>query len=298
MTYTKVIVRIRIVASLLLLFMAALPGAGAAGTVDSTWIGGSGNWSNNNNWSPGQAPNNNRTSTYNVFIDGNAATNSYVNLNNNATINNLTVGQGDTLSFNQNKHLSIVSGSAVNNAGTLSFGNGSSLDFLSASGTLTSTGLITGTGTITGNVINSGTVNPGSSIGTLSITGNYTQTSLGRLFVDLAGTGAGQYDFLNISGNANLGGTLAMNLFNSFDPASGSSFNILQANSGLTGTFSNLSLPVLSGGRQWQVAYGANRVQVNVVPEPSAYLTFVAGIAIVLVRRRVKQSKSRRYPSL
>lgn len=55
MKYTTAIVTIRIVVSLLLLFMAAFPGAGAAGTVDSTWTGGSGNWSNNNNWSPGQS---------------------------------------------------------------------------------------------------------------------------------------------------------------------------------------------------------------------------------------------------
>ena len=42
-------------------------------------------------------------------------------------------------------------------------------------------GTLAGTGTITGNVVNEGRVSPGSSIGTLTINGNYKQTQLGSL---------------------------------------------------------------------------------------------------------------------
>jgi autotransporter-associated beta strand protein len=36
--------------------------------------------------------------------------------------------------------------------------------------------------------------------------GNYTQNAAGTLLLQVAGAGSGQYDFLNVSGNANLGG--------------------------------------------------------------------------------------------
>jgi hypothetical protein len=47
----------------------------------------------------------------------------------------------------------------------------------SSSVTIASGGILTGTGAISGNVTNSGTVSPGDPFGTLTIRGNYTQTS-------------------------------------------------------------------------------------------------------------------------
>jgi hypothetical protein len=50
-----------------------------------------------------------------------------------------------------------------------------------------------------------------------------------------------------------LGGTLAVSLINSFTPAAGNSFDILDWNT-RTGTFSTLSLPALSPGLMWNAS--------------------------------------------
>ncbi|HEX5928062.1 MAG TPA: hypothetical protein VFY48_01580 [Solirubrobacterales bacterium] len=72
-------------------------------------------------------------------------------------------------------------------------------------------GKLSGGGTLQGSVDNSGgTVAPGASPGTLTLSGNYTQGAGGSLEIEVAGTGAGQFDKLAVSGNANLGGTLAL----------------------------------------------------------------------------------------
>ncbi|HEY5942699.1 MAG TPA: hypothetical protein VIT89_07560 [Solirubrobacterales bacterium] len=72
-------------------------------------------------------------------------------------------------------------------------------------------GTLRGSGTITGAVVNSGgVVKPGDSPGTLSLTGSYVQEAGGRLEIEVAGTGAGQFDALAVGGVATLGGTLAL----------------------------------------------------------------------------------------
>jgi hypothetical protein len=44
----------------------------------------------------------------------------------------------------------------------------------------------------------------------INVKGNYTQNAGGTLLLQVAGAKPGQYDFLNVSGNANLGGTLQL----------------------------------------------------------------------------------------
>jgi outer membrane autotransporter protein len=65
-----------------------------------------------------------------------------------------------------------------------------------------------GHGTITGNVDNNdGIVWPGGSIGTLTVKGNYTQSSNGTLMIDVSPTAASQ---LKVGGTATLDGTLSL----------------------------------------------------------------------------------------
>jgi fibronectin-binding autotransporter adhesin len=72
-------------------------------------------------------------------------------------------------------------------------------------------GTLSGGGTINGSVENSGgVVSPGTSPGTLSLNGNFTQGAGGRLDIEIAGTGAGEYDALTVSGSATLAGTVAL----------------------------------------------------------------------------------------
>src|SRR5262249_11057691 len=97
-------------------------------------------------------------------------------------------------------------------------------------------GTLKGTSTIFGNVFNSGFVLPGLSPGTLTIQGDYTQAPSRVLQMELAGTAAGQFDRLVVSGTANLGGTLDVVLLDGFIPPAGASFPILQYGS-YTGSF-------------------------------------------------------------
>ncbi|HET6426950.1 MAG TPA: PEP-CTERM sorting domain-containing protein, partial [Phycisphaerae bacterium] len=91
-------------------------------------------------------------------------------------------------------------------------------------------GVIAGAGDIFGNVFNTaGTVAPGGSAGTLGISATYTQSSGGVLAIELGGTEAGQFDVLNVTGDANLAGTLALGLIGGYDPNYGDSFQVLTA---------------------------------------------------------------------
>ena len=78
-------------------------------------------------------------------------------------------------------------------------------------------GKLSGGGTLQGSVDNSGgTVAPGASPGALTLSGNYTQAAGGKLEIEVAGTGAGEFDRLAVSGNATLGGTLALEPINGY----------------------------------------------------------------------------------
>ncbi|TVM34496.1 autotransporter domain-containing protein [Oceanidesulfovibrio marinus] len=100
-------------------------------------------------------------------------------------------------------------------------------------------GTLGGYGTVAGNVVNSGTVSPGGSIGTLTINGDYTQTAGGALFMEL---GTYTQDQLVVTGAANLDGTLVVvpeagSLFRG-----GTSWTVLTADGGINGGFRSTSI--------------------------------------------------------
>jgi hypothetical protein len=75
------------------------------------------------------------------------------------------------------------------------------------------------------------------------------------LDIQLGGTSVGtQYDKLNVAGQLSLGGTLAVSLINSFHPAVGNTFDILDWNS-LSGMFSSVNLPTLGGRIVWDSSH-------------------------------------------
>jgi len=100
-------------------------------------------------------------------------------------------------------------------------------------------------GTIVGNVNNSaGIVSPGASPGILTINGNYTQGPAGMLDMQIGGLVAGtDYDQLKVIGSASLGGTLNTALINGFVPAAGTTFTLVDASGGLSGTFTTVNQP-------------------------------------------------------
>jgi uncharacterized protein with beta-barrel porin domain len=100
-----------------------------------------------------------------------------------------------------------------------------------------------GLGTLASNVSNSGTLSPGlaapgSQIGTLSVSGNFTQDSAGKLVIQLASPTS--FDQLAVAGTASLAGTLQVDTLNGFDPL-GYSFPVVVAAGGVNGTFANLT---------------------------------------------------------
>ena len=85
-----------------------------------------------------------------------------------------------------------------------------------------------------GDLMNAAEVDSGGigAAGTLTVTGNYTQTAAGVLNIEIGGYNAGtDFDQLNVQGNVSLGGTLNVTLLNGFVPNDGDAFQVLTYNS-------------------------------------------------------------------
>ncbi|ULU24216.1 autotransporter-associated beta strand repeat-containing protein [Dyella terrae] len=99
-------------------------------------------------------------------------------------------------------------------------------------------GTLRGHGTINGNVVNNGVVRPGGSIGTLTINGNFTQTSTGQFQVDTAADGTGSR--LVVNGAVSLGGS-ALLILPSSDWKANTNYELLTATGPITGQFATVS---------------------------------------------------------
>ncbi|MBI2396812.1 MAG: hypothetical protein HYV17_03385 [Xanthomonadales bacterium] len=116
-------------------------------------------------------------------------------------------------------------------------------------------GYLRGVGSVLGSVTNSGaTVAPGTSPGTLTITGSYTQSGAGVLEIEIAGAAAAQFDQLDVSAAASLAGTVSFVLLGGFVPAPTDSFQFLSFSS-RSGYFSASNNPAAA---THFVSYGAN----------------------------------------
>ena len=123
---------------------------------------------------------------------------------------------------------------------------------------------LSGSGTIQTNLTNAGTVSPGSSPGTITVDGDYTQDPSGTLLIELSGTTPGTYDQLVVTDTAVLDGALQIQLLDSFTPALNDTFTIMTYGSS-TGRFEELRLPDLSPGMGWQIEYGLEELTLHVV---------------------------------
>jgi hypothetical protein len=150
-------------------------------------------------------------------------------------------------------------------------------------------GLLTGSGEVKARLDQTGgTVSPGSSPGTLTVTGDYDQDPGGTLLVEI---GASAHDLLKVTGNASLAGTLEVNLLDGFEPALGRSFDVLEATS-IVYDPSAEDFPVFAAG-----TFAASVVPISegellrltaVVPlPPSAWLLLCSvGLVLLLQGRR------------
>jgi Bacterial Ig domain len=181
---------------------------------------------------------------------------------------------GGTVNIADSAFLRLAQGSANLNgsfagtgSGTLEV-TGSTVNLNSSSYSIPNTNLTSGTfradGTITTNLVNAGVLEVATGIGTLSINGNYSQTTSGRLNLELATTRS--FDQLNVSGNVSLNGVLTLDRLAGFEPALGASFAAITAGN-LTGTFSSIQNTFIVTGRVFQAAYGSSNLNLNVVAQ-------------------------------
>lgn len=104
-------------------------------------------------------------------------------------------------------------------------------------------GILSGTGSILGDVQNAGELQVGGAgmAGSLTVFGNYTQTTAGSLSIELGGlTQGGEYDSLAVTGTATLDGLLRVALINGFVPNADDLFTFL-AFASLKGDFTSFT---------------------------------------------------------
>ncbi|MFB3910287.1 MAG: FlgD immunoglobulin-like domain containing protein [Candidatus Eisenbacteria bacterium] len=115
-------------------------------------------------------------------------------------------------------------------------------------------GVLRGGGRIAGNVRNyHGVVQPGASVGHLTIDGMFQQQGAGEIVIELGGTDPGESDLLEITGVARLGGTLRLRAVEGYQPHEGDTIEILRFASRIS-SFSQLALcpaPGVCGELLW-----------------------------------------------
>ena len=126
-------------------------------------------------------------------------------------------------------------------------------------------GVLNGAGIVDADVLNSGgSVEPGASIGLLTVQGAFAQTLAGALTVELenVGTPGVDYDQLAVDGNATLAGQLRLESFGGYLPSIGDTFTVVTADA-ISGGFDT----VIPCGT-YQVSYTPTNVIVEVVGAP------------------------------
>jgi len=159
--------------------------------------------------------------------------------------------QSGTLGFNSGS-FSQTTGETKLSGGAL---NGSTFGFAG--------GKLSGNGTINAVVINGGVLSPGSSPGTITINGSYTQTSAGILKVELSGPAAGtEFDRLVVNGPASLAGGLNVTLLNGYMPTLNDPFSIMTYSSH-AGTFATVNFPALQNGVALKPQYSTTELNLQ-----------------------------------
>jgi fibronectin-binding autotransporter adhesin len=180
----------------------------------------------------------------------------------------LTADNGITLDFGGN-FTGYGTITTPNNSAKPLINNGHITGFSSAQ-PITLAGYVKGVGTFD-QVVFTGTYSPGFSPASVTA-GSLAFGSASKLVMELGGTTAGsQYDQILATGALAFGGTLEVDLINSFSPTAGNSFNLFDWGS-VSGTFA-LSLPTLGSGLAWNTSqlYTAGVLSVVSAGTPGDY---------------------------
>ena len=103
----------------------------------------------------------------------------------------------------------------------------------------------------------------------VSISDNYTQLATGVLDTQIGGRKVvTSYSQLSVTGPVTLDGTLNISLIKKFTPAIGQKFTILNAPSGITGTFPTVNGLAINSSEHFTLSYTSTTVVLEVVPGP------------------------------
>jgi autotransporter-associated beta strand protein len=177
--------------------------------------------------------------------------------------------------------LALGSGGSVSASAAILLGSGATFDTTAIVGGYAYAGRVGGNGTVDGSLSLAGTLAPGSSIGTLAVTGDLTLT--GTYEAEGNGAGAGSFDLISVAGALNVNGaTLAISTV-----AGGVSLDdpayVIATYGSLAGTFAAVN--GLPSGYQIDYAYNGNSIALTAVPEPAGLGTLL-GLGGLLGRRR------------
>lgn len=159
--------------------------------------------------------------------------------------------------------------------------------------TVASGGTLGGNGTLASLVAEAGgTVAPGSAgaIGTLSVEGTATLQAGSTLLIDIGASGTS--DRLAVE-RAELGGTLTLRPVGQL-PRYGSSYTVLTASDGITGSFD--AATAFSAILYPQLRYGADQVQATIAARP--YASVVAGTPVQAAYARLLDGNRSAYDAL
>lgn len=141
---------------------------------------------------------------------------------------------------------------------------------------------LSGQGTVEGSLFSTGaTVSPGSSPGSIVVTGDYGQDSTSHMHMEI---GDGLQDHLQIDGTAMLDGTLEISLLPGFTPEVGQIFTLINYGD-RQGEFGEV-LGLDFGGGLFVPTYGPDGFYLSVIPEPATLtLLVMSGLAMIRHRR-------------
>jgi len=200
---------------------------------------------------------------------------------NNGTFNRTTAAGNMIIApaFTNTSNVSLQAGTTTFNSYAQSAGNTDLAGGSLASGTtvnLTS-GTLTGFGTVAASLTNSGTILPGVGLttGTITLTGNYSQTSTGKLEFDIGGTTPStQYDVFSVNGQPGLSGELKVNLINAFVPSNGQTFDVFGYTTAPVTDFTTNTLPSFGAGGSFTKSYQPATLRLTaVVPTADVQIT-------------------------
>ena len=145
-------------------------------------------------------------------------------------------------------------------------------------------GYVKGAGSLFGQVTFTGTHSPGPGSPCVVVE-NIDLTASSTLVLEIGGTVSGsEYDQIKITGSASLDGTLRVSLIDGFQPAAGDMFRLFSGNT--HGDFTNLLLPALAGGLNWNTSDLAVNGALYVVPEPGGLALCGLGAPVCWLRAK------------